>query len=263
MAMRRIACFLLFSFVTAYPVFPRQAAPDGLNGIVVSENGTPIEGVEIFAWLKATTNAEGRFNLTNVPSKDSLVYFQKEGFRPKTLVVKTQTSSLKVVLEDDRKTAWFVPACSAADAKNSHGNSWLRFSWPKNAKVRRIQDVDYVEYIVRLAKDLGSLELWFGPVVGPGRTVEDFILRSATFEERSIRSKSGRMIGYDQRGKTPDGMVWRSADFFGFSASAIYESISEEKATAYDRIIDSVCQPPEQSREGGANGGLSGAGDRT
>jgi hypothetical protein len=240
--MRAIACLLLLSMITDCPAFTQQAGPDNLSGIVVSENGTPIAGVKIFAWQKATTNTEGRFDLTNLPSKDSVVYFQKEDFRPKTLVVEPQTRTVQVVLEDDRKTAWFIPACSAKEVKNSHEGSWLEFHWPKNAKVKRIKDIDYVEYLVRLAKDSRPLQLWYGLFVSSEQHVTEIVIRSASFEERSIHSKSGQIIGHDQHGKTQDGMVWRSAEFPGLSASAIYEGVSAEEAATYDRIIDSACQ---------------------
>jgi hypothetical protein len=244
--MLRIVCLLLLACVISCPVFTRQGGLDHLSGIVLSENGLPIEGVKVFAWKDATTDAEGRFELPDLPSKDSVVYFQKEGFRPKSLIVKTQTSTVKVVLEDDRKTAWFITACLARDIKGSPEGAQLEFLLPKNAKVRRIKDIDYQEYVVSLVKGSKPLQLWYGPLVSPGWTVSELTLRSASFEERSIHSKSGQLIGYDRRGKTQDGMVWRSADFPGLSASAIYEAVSGEEAATYDRIIDSACQP-EQS----------------
>jgi hypothetical protein len=239
LAMRAIAYFLLFGVIAICPVFTLGSDPDGLCGVVVSENGTPIEGVKIFAWQDTTTSAEGRFNFTNLPSKGSVVYFQKEGFRPKTLVVRPPTSEMKVVLEDDSKTAWLIPVCSAKDS--SHKGSWLEFYWPKNAKTRRIKDIDYAEVVISVTKDSRPLQIWYGLHVSPGQTVTKLTLNSASSEERSIHRQSGQIIGHDQRGKTQDGRMWRSADFFGMSASAIYEGVSEEDAAAYDRIIDSVC----------------------
>ena len=75
-----------------------------------------------------------------------------------------------------------------------------------------------------------------------GRSIQDLMLRSAGFEERSIHSSSGEVIGYDQRGTTRDGLSWRSADFPALSGSAKYQGISEEAAPAYDTVIDSACQ---------------------
>jgi hypothetical protein len=238
-----IACLLLLSMISDSLAFTQQAGLDRLSGSVVSENGTPIAGVKIFAWQDATTNTEGKFDLTNLPSKDSVIYFQKEGFRPKTLVVQAQTSTVEVVLEDDRKTAWFIPACSAKEVQNSHEGAWLEFHWPKDAKLKRIKDIDYVEYLVRVANDSTKpLQLWYGPFVSSGQHLTEIVIRSASFEERSIHDKLGQIIGYDQHGKTQDGMAWRYAEFSGLSASAIYEGVSTEEAASYDRIIDSACQ---------------------
>ncbi len=240
--MLKIVWLLLLICVLSCPVFAQQAGTGRLSGIVSSETGMPIEGVKVFAWQKATTDAEGRFDLPSPPSKESVVYFQKEGFRPKTLVVKAVTGPLRVVLEDDSKTAWFIPACLPTHAKTAPEGYELEFLLPKNAKVRQIEDIDYKEYVVSLVNDSKTLQLWYGPLVSPGQMVTELTLRSASFEERSIHSRTGVVVGYDQRGRTQDGLMWRSADFPGLSGTAIYKGVSQEVAMAYDRIIDSACQ---------------------
>jgi len=240
--MCRTVWLLLFGAVISWLPFTKQGGPEGVNGIVVSEDGAPIEGVRIFAKHAATTDSVGRFELPGFPTKDSVIYFQKEGFRPKALVVKPGTATMKVTLEDDSKTAWVLPLCeSKATTTSPHGYE-LRFVVPTNLKIRKIKDIDYQEYLVGFASGTGLLQLWWGPLVSPGGTVEDLLLHSATFEERSIRRKSGETVGYDTWGRTHDGTAWRSADFPGLSGSAIYEDVSTEAATAYDRIINSACQ---------------------
>jgi hypothetical protein len=240
--MRAFVCLLFLGYAVSLPILAEQDGLSHLSGIVISESGTSIEGVNIYAWHKATTDAEGKFDIPNQPSKDSVVYFQKERFRPTALVVKSQTNTVKVVLEDDKKTAWFIPACLAKVAKTSPKGEQLEFLLPKNAKLRGSADIDYRMYVVSLANSSKPLQLWYGPLVNGPRLVTDLTLRSASFEERSIHSRSGEMIGYDQRGKTEDGLVWRSADFPGLSAIAIYEGVSEEVSIAFDQIIDSACQ---------------------
>jgi len=240
--MRRIACLALCGFVLSCPVLIRQGGLDHLSGSVVSENGTPIQGVKIYAWLDATTDAEGRFDLPNTSHKDALIFFQKEGFRPKTLIVRTQTSTVKVTLEDDRKTAWYIPSCLAGNANTSPDGYELRFRLPENATLRKLKDIDYQAYLVSFKSDRQPLELWWGPLVMGGRSIQDLMLGSASFEERSIHSNSGEIIGYDQRGSTRDGLSWRSADFSALFGSAKYQGISEEATLAYDRVIDSACQ---------------------
>jgi hypothetical protein len=242
--MRRIACLLLLGSVICYPAFTQQGGSDHLTGIVVSENGMPVEGVRIIAWKDATTDAEGRFDLSNRPSKDSLVYIDKDGFRPTTLVIRSQTNALKVILEDDSKTTWAIPSCLERHVKTSPKGASLEFELPKNAKVRGSKDIDYQDYVMSLTNVSKPLQLGYGPMVIPFQMEIDLTLRSASFEERSIRSftKSGQIIGHDRRGKTEDGMVWRFVDLSSPSASVSYKGLSDEEAAVYDRIIDSACQ---------------------
>jgi len=240
--MYRIAWSLLVGTAILYPLFMEQATQNCLRGVVLAENGAPVGGVKIFAWRDVTTDAEGRFELANLPSRDSVVYFQKEGFRPKASVLKAGTSTLSVVLEDDSKSAWVIPACLRTDAKTSPVGYELKFLLPKNYQVIKFKDFDYQEYLVAFTKDTAQLQLWWGSMVSPGKTVEDLILQSTSFDERSIRRNSGETLGYDRWGKTLDGKMWRSADFPGLSGTALYDEVSMEAAAAYDKIIDSACQ---------------------
>jgi hypothetical protein len=222
-----------------------------MSGAVVSEDGAPIQGVKIYAWLDATTDADGRFDLSNAPHNDALIFFQKEGFRPKTLIVRAQTSTVKVVLEDDRKTAWYVPWYLADNANASPDGYELKFRLPEAAKLRKVKDIDYQEYLVSFQQDKRPLELLWGPLVMGGQSIQDLMLRSASFEERSIHSSSGEVIGYDQRGTTRDGSSWRSVDFSALSGSAKYEGIPEEVPTtgssippaSYDKSIRPIAKP--------------------
>jgi hypothetical protein len=239
--MRKVAFILLLGFLVVHPVSTQENGANAFSGIVVSENGTPIEGVEVFAWEQEITNADGKFDLTNSPNKDSLISFYKEEFRPKALVVTPRNRTVRVVLEDDAKTAWLIHACPANVFGNFHEGYELVFHWPKNLKAIQIKDIDYLEDVIRLEKYSKPLQLWYGALVSPARTVEQLTLQSVSFDQRSIHSKSGQVVGQDRRGKTKDGL-WRSADFLGLSTSAIYESVSEQEAAAYDQIIDSVCQ---------------------
>ena len=240
--MCRIFWSLLAGAVILYPLFAEQEARNRLQGVVSEENGAPIAGAKIFAWRDATSDAQGKFELENLPSQDSVIYFQKEGFRPKASVLKAGASSLVAVLEDDAKSAWVMPGCKRTDAGTSPVGQQLKFLLPKNSQVRKVKDIDYQEYLVAFAKDAPQLQLWWGPMVTSGKAVNDLILQSASFELRSIHRDSGETVGYDQWGKTVDGKMWRSADFPGFSGAAVYEGVSIEAAKAYNQIIDSACQ---------------------
>jgi hypothetical protein len=243
----RIVWLALLMLIISCTMLAEQDEHDRLSGIVVSENGAPISGVKIFGWRDGTTDAEGRFAIASLPSKDSVVYFQKEGFRPKAFVFKTGTSTVKVILENDSKTAWFLPACASKDSTTSPRGYELTFSLSKRLQFKEINDIDYQEYLVSAPNETKPLQLWWGILVSPGETVRELIVSSTNFEERSIRRKSGETVGYDRRGRTQDGMAWRSADFPGLSATAIYHGVSKEVARAYDEVIDSACQL-EQTR---------------
>lgn len=242
MAVRRVLLLFILSASFSALVWTKQNGQDNLIGVVVSENGAPVGGVKIFAWHDAVTNAEGRFDLPNMPSKDSVIYFQKEGFRPKASVLKVGVRTLKIVLEDDSKTAWLILACTQSDSKTSPAGQQLKFLLPKNVQTRKVTDIDYQEYLVSFMKETAPLQLWWGPLVQPGQMVDDLILRSTNFEERSVRDKSSVTIGYDRWGRTADGKAWRVAGFGGLNGAAIYEGVSKELATAYDGIIESACK---------------------
>jgi hypothetical protein len=241
--MRKIVWLLLLSSVISRPLFTEQDGPDRLRGIVVSENGTPVSGVKIFAWHNGMTDAEGRFELPNPPSKDSVIYFQKEGLRPKPFVVKAGATTLKVVVEDDSETAWLIPVCATTGAHISPVGYELKFLLPEDSHVKKLKDIDYQEYLVSFGQGTAPLQLWWGPLVQPGKMLSDLILESASFEERSIRAKHGETLGFDTRGTSLDGKYrWRAAGFAGLSGASTYEWVSKEVATAYDRIIDSACR---------------------
>jgi hypothetical protein len=242
MAMNRLIGLFLFGTIISWQVFSTQRAPAHLKGIVVAEDGMPISGVRIFAQPDGTTDADGRFDLLLQSEKEQVIYFQKEGFRPKAVVIKSESSMLKVVLEDDRKTAWFVPVCALKDTKTSPKGYELSFLLPKGASTKKLKDIDYHQYLVTFRNRTAPLQLWWGGLVQPGQLISDLILRSANFEERSIRSKSGEYWGCDRQGKSQDGMHWRAAGFAGLSGAATYEDVTDEIAKAYDRIIDSACQ---------------------
>jgi hypothetical protein len=242
MAMKRMMGVFLLGSIIFWPAFTTQRAPAHLNGIVVSEDGTPIEGVKIYASHEGTTDANGTFDLPSDPAKAPVIFFQKEGFRPKAVVVKSEPRMIEVVLEDDRKTAWFVPACALKDTKTSPKGYELSFLLPKGASTRKLKDIDYQLYLVTVRNGTKPLQLWWGPLVQPGKLISDLIVGSANFQERSIRGKSGEYWGCDSWGKSLDGMYWRAAGFGGLSGAATYEDVSEEAAKAYDHVIDSACQ---------------------
>jgi len=134
--------------------------------------------------------------------------------------------------------------------KTSPGGTQLQFELPRYAKmIRGSKDIDYQVNLVTFRNGSKPLQIWYGPMVSPLEMEIELTIQSVSFEERSIRSftKSGQIIGYDQCGKTPDGLLWRSADFPGLSASVSYKGVSDEEAATYDRIIDSACQLLQQS----------------
>jgi hypothetical protein len=151
---------LLFGAVISWLPFTERGGQEDVSGIVISEDGAAIEGVKVFFTKHdATTDSAGRFKLPSLPTEDSVIYFQKEGLRPKAMVAKPGTAAMKVTLEDDSKTAWFIPLCESKQKTISPAGYELRFVMPRNVELREIKDIDYQEYLVGFAERIPALQL--------------------------------------------------------------------------------------------------------
>jgi len=212
-----------------------------VTGTVASEDGTPVSGVQIFAWHDAITDREGRFDLPNRPAQDEVIFFSVEGYLPTFAIIGARQTALKVVLRSDKKTAWVIPNCPPNDKHSSPDPAGIRFLLPNRARVKKVRDIDYEEFFLAFRRKDPQLELWWGTLVSAGEILGKLILASTAPDERSILNRVGRRVGSDFRGKTSDGKFWRSADFPGLEASAIYIGVSHELVSEYDRVIDSAC----------------------
>ncbi len=233
-------------------------------GTVVDQNNAPIPEVSVYG-SKTTccpsraeetrTDAEGNFKLSD-PGK--IIYIRGDGFRPTSRVVTPGTTGMRIELEPDQKTKWNIEECAKSGSprgakflpsRSSRFSYLVRFSLPKNAKLKKTADVDYVSYVVRFGKTHEWMELMRGVNVGSsGDPYDDWLVKSSEYSERRI---GGHSWGIDSRGVFKDGTRWREANMQIGQEYVHYEKVSPEAAAYFDAIVDSACMllPTENSRK--------------
>ncbi len=118
-------------------------------------------------------------------------------------------------------------------------NDIVEFSVPLFAKIKKIADVDYVEYYVRSGPEQDKMWLRFmlGPTLGehPPDDLGNTLIQWKAQEWGCFQHEDGT----DWRGIGPDGHRWRHMIFpFGF---ATYKDTPPKAANYFDRILDSMC----------------------
>lgn len=230
-------CTILFPSVAM-----GQSGGFRVKGNVTSKSGTPVSGVGIFGdpstGQEAKTDSNGSFELPSNPGET--LHFWKEGFRPKTLILKPSDTRLRVILLEESPPFWRVSECPTSKDHEVSLPFLPSFIVPTEAKIEKFSDVDYGKSAIAFTDNSRPLELWWGLIKKPEIRERLLISDSTVIEERWIHKTKGA-FGTDIRGQTTGGMYWRYTDFpVGF---AIYEGVSAESAELYDRIIDSACFP--------------------
>lgn len=214
-----------------------------LTGTVRSTSGQPIAGVSVFTQrdsrVQTKTDNNGLFFL---PTHGRVIFFRHQDFKPLSKVLQMSQTSLDVILETKDHSEWIVPPCNSVESvgKKVKGIG-SQFIVPKGVRVRKVQDVDYVLYVIsengpkRARKD--SLQIWFGPNVSNEFPPENLLLDSNEFSERWWVSRSA--TGVDLRGRLVGELHWRWTSLpLGF---AEYRTSSEKLASLFDKIIDGMC----------------------
>jgi protocatechuate 3,4-dioxygenase beta subunit len=106
--------------------FPKNVKRDDLAGVVVDENGKPLEGVHVHAWdwvpqHQTRTDKDGVFHLKDVAQEGKVeVRFRKEGYSP--VLFTQQPAGVKGwVIAMDRKT-YFEGVVRGPDGKPAAGS---------------------------------------------------------------------------------------------------------------------------------------------
>src|SRR5262245_4170474 len=123
-----------------------------LKGIVKSEDGKPLTGVQIRTYAPAgpanilgtqvatstqryevVTNSDGSFS---IPSHGQLIYFHRADLRPLSKIVALAITHLEVTMEQGNRTLWKVPACSSAEKSTRIGIGFM-VKVPENVMVKK------------------------------------------------------------------------------------------------------------------------------
>lgn len=224
-----------------------------LSGVVKSEDGKPLVGVQILTYAPAgpanilgmqvptstkryevATNRDGSFS---IPSHGQLIYFHRADLRPLTKIVALAISRLEVTMEAGNRTLWEVPACSPTDKSTRVGIGFM-VKVPKNVMVRkddkRFEDGGYL-FGYRMGEQVEVLINWWGST---SLEPEDkYLLESEQFSQRMWMS--GEKWGYEFRGTLSNGKIWRRIAIR--NGAITYQGNAKEAAKVFDSIIDDMC----------------------
>ena len=232
---------------------PLSAHAAGLRGTVKSEKGDPLANVQILTYAplrqkekflgmqmttkrhETTTDENGRFTL---PDHGQIVYFKRHDLIPVTKILKLSATLAEIVMKDASSTTREIPACSAVPNPALRVGLVFKVAPTEDVLTRKWRGPESDVFLFGFDTGGGKFETM---VSSGGSTsiepTEELLLNSKEFSERLWRS--GKTLGYEIRGITADGKVWRRLSF-PWGAIA-YQGNSEKAARAFDRLLENVC----------------------
>ena len=224
-----------------------------LSGVVRSEDGKPLSGVEILTYAPAgpanilgmrvetstkryevSTRADGSFS---IPSHGRLVYFHRADLRPLTKIVDLATKQIEVTMEVGSRTLWKITACSPSDKSTRIGIGFM-ITPHENVTVKkndgRFEDGGYL-FGYRIGEQIEVLINWWEST--SLEPAEKYLLESREFSQRMW--VSGEKWGYEFRGTMPDGRVWRRIAIR--NGALAYQGNTKAAAKIFDSMIDGMC----------------------
>lgn len=224
-----------------------QKRPDSpVDGIAVDSGGRPLAGVQISGMLlrrneqppKVETDASGRFHLDH---PGPVLHFYREDLRPRTLVLPSDNSTIRVVLEAPTDDLVALPCEKATQRGEKLTGVMTRYAVSDSSvRLRRgTIDVDYVVHAIVSKKNKSVLEIWFGAMAMSGVPDDDTFLNSSTFAQRAVRTPGGEMVGLDYWGTLKSGRRWRRTSIG--TEGVVYRDAAPADIDAFDRIINSGC----------------------
>ncbi len=223
-------------------------------GVVKSEHGKPLSGVQILTYAPAvgsveilgrqmptstkryevTTDANGFFKIA---SHGQLIYFHRADLRPLIKIIDFSLRHIDVTMEEGARTLWNVPACSITDKSNRVGIGFM-VTVPENVIVKkdegRFEDGGYL-FGYPVADQIEVLINWWGST--SLEPAEEYLLESQEFSERMWAS--GGKWGYEFRGTMSNGKVWRRISLR--NGAITYQGNTKEAAKIFDSMIDAMC----------------------
>lgn len=245
---------LILFLVTTAVAQDTLVNPVELNGVVKSETGAPLAGVQILTYapysgtinlgsmklpasmkrFEVTTDAQGRFK---IPSHGRVIHFDRADLKPVTKIVDLSLTRLDLVMEDGAKSVWKVPACSAAEKANRVGIGFM-VAVPQDVLVKkdeeRFEEGGYF-FGYKINDQTGiMINSWESTSLQPS---EGTLLEVKEFSER--RWVSGDKWGYEYRGTWPDGRLFRRISIR--NGGMTYQVKIKEAAKVFDSMIDTMC----------------------
>jgi hypothetical protein len=239
----QLNCCNLLLITAVSEVESEPPASAAVDGTVVSESGTPLEGVTVInktptlqpQLRSTTTNSDGRFHIA-YPGQ--VLQFRKDDLRPRTELLDLSASSVLVILHDSKASDWTIKSCTAEQVKQKRIGSDLLFELPSGAKFRkegkRGPQTDFITY----GNDSSGLRIEFDAKAAESETRADWLLSVST-DERWIKDSAGGILGIDAQGLWANNNRWRHATFKK-QAAAEYATIATT-ATFYNQVIASAC----------------------
>jgi hypothetical protein len=224
-----------------------------LNGVVKSEDGKPLAGVQVLTYAPAgpatilgiktesstrrhevVTIADGSFKL---PGHGEVVYFHRADLRPLTKIVASSIKHIEVTMEPANRTLWKLPGCTAADKTNRVGVGFM-VTAPESVLVKkdeeRFEEGGYLFGYRNGERTELLVNWWESTSLEPK---EKYVLESTEFSQRMWTS--GKKWGYDYRGTMRNGRLWRRVALR--NGAIAYEANTKEAAEIFDAMIDGMC----------------------
>jgi hypothetical protein len=221
-----------------------------LTGTVTSKSGQPISGASIYSPVgvrydhNTETDSQGKFKL---PDHSRVVFFRHGNFRPLSKIVDLATTNLDVVLEESTGSELKVSVCPTTSEFGERVGFEMKFLITGEMAVTVVNGahgrIFHIfdkkdEHVPLKERELMVLEGGYSEFYPE----EELLLSASGYAERwwMFGLEKG---GVDIQGRGKNGSWWR---WTGLLKNPItYRNVSERKAKAFDKIIDSMCLDPE------------------
>lgn len=243
-----VLLLIVMGFCLAY-----SAKAVELSGVVKSEEGKPLGGVQILTYApleekseflgmpmttkrhETMTDSNGLFKL---PSHGRLVYFKRQDLRPLTKILDLSAKKIEVMMEDGARSLWKMPSCSSVSDKSKRTGIGFMVIVPENVMVRkdngRFEEGGYFFGYDNGGRVEVLINWWESTSLEPS---EQYLLESREFSERMW--VSGKMSGFEFRGVKSDGKLWRRVSLR--NGAITYQGNTKESSEVFDRMIDNMC----------------------
>jgi hypothetical protein len=214
--------------------------PRQLSGIVVDQQGRPIQAVSIkhtgeIPVRGHETDAQGRFEFkTDAPA----IVFRKEGYD--SVFVRNDVSDIRIVLNSSHPAEFHDCQSTARLVSIDGWRASFAFQQIEEVTVSsQGRDIDYGarNYSIGKGKSARGIMHGSGPMWDFGTPSDFDVWRSVQYEETLFTK--GEITIRVARGQFSNGNRWRYLGQFGESAS--YSDVEPGSADILDKFLDGAC----------------------